>query len=112
MVLIILLQILNNPPKSRVKQKEQKMIPNGSDLILLQILTHKIKINQPQKTKKEPNGSGNSSSNTNPQIQDNIKHHKKIILKKEKNDDPKDLLEQLEKIRRRLWRKQKEKMKT
>ncbi|QQH83765.1 hypothetical protein HYD44_02005 [Mycoplasmopsis bovis] len=55
-------------------------------------------------------GSGNSSSNTNPQIQDNHQTTtKKIILKKKnKNDDPKDLLEQLEKIRRRLWRKQKE----
>ncbi|QQH34413.1 hypothetical protein HYD97_01955 [Mycoplasmopsis bovis] len=58
------------------------------------------------------NGSGNSSPNTNPQTQDISNTTKKIILKKEKNDDPKYLLEQLEEIRRRLWRKQKEKMKT
>ncbi|QQH21312.1 hypothetical protein HYE37_01940 [Mycoplasmopsis bovis] len=60
------------------------------------------------------NGSGNSSSNTNPQIQDNHQTTtKKIIFKeKEKSDDPKRLIRTTWKNSKRLWRKQKEKMKT
>nr|WP_307916542.1 hypothetical protein [Mycoplasmopsis bovis] len=55
-------------------------------VILLQILTHKFKINQ--------------------------NHQEDNIKEKEQSDDPKDLLEQLEKIRKWLCKKQKKKMKT
>nr|WP_307926791.1 hypothetical protein [Mycoplasmopsis bovis] len=50
-------------------------------VILLQILSHKIKIIQKQE---EPNGSGNSSSDTNPQIQDISKPPEDNIKEKKK----------------------------
>nr|WP_307919090.1 hypothetical protein [Mycoplasmopsis bovis] len=89
-------------------------------VILLQILPHKLKIikttNEDNIKEKEqsddPSGSGNSSSNTNPQIQDNQNHQEDNIKEKEQSDDPRDLLEQLEKIRKWLCKKQKKKMKT
>ncbi|QQH66357.1 hypothetical protein HYD57_02335 [Mycoplasmopsis bovis] len=49
---------------------------------------------------------------TNPQIQDNQNHQEDNIKEKEQSDDPKYLLEQLEKIQNMIMKKQKKKMKT
>ncbi|QQH37350.1 hypothetical protein HYD83_02320 [Mycoplasmopsis bovis] len=48
---------------------------------------------------------------TNPQIQDNQNHQEDNIKEKEQSDDPKYLLEQLEKIQKWLWKNRKRKWK-
>ncbi len=85
---------------------------NRTDESIINNITPQTIDNQKQqedKSKEEkPNGSGNSSPNTTPQTQDNQNHQEDNIKEKEQSDDPRDLLEQLEKIRKDYEKTEKE----
>ncbi|UOE64859.1 hypothetical protein MbovBow_03815 [Mycoplasmopsis bovis] len=90
--------INNTTPQTQGNQNQEN--PSGSDNSSSNTNSQtQDKQKQENKNKEEkPNGSGNSSSNTNSQTQDKQKQEDKG--KEEKKDNPKDLLKQLEEIKK------------
>ncbi|QQH35679.1 hypothetical protein HYD91_02340 [Mycoplasmopsis bovis] len=126
MVLVILLQILTpqiqdnqNHQEDNIKEKEQSDDPSGSGNSSPNT-TPQTQDNQNHLMKiilKKKNKVMTLMvlvillQDTNPQIQDNQNHQENNIKEKEQSDDPKYLLEQLEKIRKWLWKNRKRKWK-
>nr|WP_307937945.1 hypothetical protein [Mycoplasmopsis bovis] len=126
MVLVILLQILTpqiqdnqNHQEDNIKEKEQSDDPSGSGNSSPNT-TPQTQDNQNHLMKiilKKKNKVMTLMvlvillQDTNPQIQDNQNHQEDNIKEKEQSDDPKYLLEQLEKIQKWLWKNRKRKWK-